>query len=41
MSPGFFAPLETTLTGHVIFGVAAVLWLTAFVLARRFVAVDI
>jgi tight adherence protein B len=41
LSPQFFTPLETTFIGHLIFGVAALLWLSAFMLARRFVAVDV
>lgn len=41
MSPDFFRPLETSFLGHVVFGAAAVLWVTAFLLARRILAVDI
>jgi tight adherence protein B len=40
MNPDFFAPLETTSRGHVIVGVACVLWLGAALLARRILAVD-
>ncbi len=40
MNPGFFSPLETTFTGHVILGVAGALWLCAALLARRILAVD-
>lgn len=41
LSPGFFAPLETTTTGHLIVAVATVLWIAAALLARRFLAVDV
>jgi tight adherence protein B len=41
LSPGFFAPLETTTTGHLIVAVATVMWIAAALLARRFLAVDV
>lgn len=41
LSPGFFDPLETTTTGHIVVAVATVLWLAAALLARRFLAVDV
>lgn len=41
LSPGFFDPLETTMLGHCILGVATLLWVAAILLARRFLTVDI
>lgn len=41
LSPGFFDPLETTTLGHVLVAGATVLWVTAALLARRFLAVDL
>ncbi|MDX2051716.1 MAG: type II secretion system F family protein [Polyangiaceae bacterium] len=41
MDPLFFRPLETTLTGHLVFAVAVVLWLAAIVAARKILLVDL
>lgn len=41
LAPGFFEPLETTPLGHALVGAATVLWISAALLARRFLAVDL
>jgi tight adherence protein B len=41
MQPGFFDPLKHTFTGHVICAIAGLLWVSAALLARRILAVDI
>jgi tight adherence protein B len=39
--PGFFAPLAATFVGNVIVGAALLLWLSAILLARKVLAVDV
>lgn len=39
--PGFFEPLLTTSVGHVLVGVAALLWLSSLFVARRLLAVEL
>jgi tight adherence protein B len=39
--PGFLAPLFESSRGHVVLGVAAILWIAAFAWSRRIVAVDV
>jgi tight adherence protein B len=39
--PGFFAPLQGSFTGQLLVGVAAFLWLTSLLLARKVLAVDV
>lgn len=41
LAPGFFDPLETTPLGHAIVAAATLLWVSAALLARRFLAVDL
>lgn len=41
LHPGFFDPLKHTLTGQLIIGLAATLWLGAALLAQRILKVDI
>jgi hypothetical protein len=41
MQPGFFEPLKHTITGQVICAIAALLWVSAALLAQRILRVDI
>lgn len=41
MQPGFFEPLKHTFTGHVVCAIAALLWVSAALLAQRILNVDI
>lgn len=41
MWPGYFAPLTESITGYMIIGVVSVFWVTALVLARKVLQVDI
>jgi tight adherence protein B len=41
IQPGFFDPLQHTLTGHVISAIAGLLWVSAGLLAQRILNVDI
>lgn len=41
MDPSYFLPLEHTMLGNVMLGVAVLLWLAALLLAQRILAVDL
>jgi tight adherence protein B len=41
IDPLFFAPLWNSFTGHLLLGLATVLWFAAVLLARKIVAVDV
>jgi tight adherence protein B len=41
LSPGFFAPLDASFSGHVLVAIALGLWAGAVVLARQILAVDL
>ncbi len=39
--PGYFKPLEGNMIGYILIGVASTLWVTAIVLARKVLSVDL
>lgn len=41
MDPHFFDPLKAVFTGHLVIGAACVLWISAILLAKKILAVDI
>jgi tight adherence protein B len=41
VSPGYFLPLQASFLGHVLAGIAVVLWLSALIVARKILKVDL
>jgi hypothetical protein len=39
--PGYFIPMSQTIMGQIILGVAGLMWISALILARKILAVDL